>query len=91
DKKGVLKLDTLWAVGIGITVAFIAIVAKIKIVAFDISGGYDNPAMLAIISFGAALGGLPILFSIFKSPNQSSAPAAPAPASVNSAAPKPVA
>ena len=91
EKNGILKLDTLWAVGIGVAVAFVAIVAKIKIVAFDISGGYDNPAMLAIISFGAALGGLPILFSIFKSPNQSSAPAAPAPASVNSAAPKPVA
>lgn len=91
EKNGILKLDTLWAVGIGVAVAFIAIVAKIKIVAFDIAGGYDNPAMLAILSFGAALGGLPILFSIFKSPNQSSAPAAPATTSVTSVAPKPVA
>lgn len=88
EKKRILKLDTLLAVVVGLAVAFVAIVAKIKIMAFDISGGYDNPAMLAIISFGAALGGMPILLSIFKSPNQSSAPTT---TSTNSAAPKPVA
>lgn len=88
QKKRILKLDTLLAVGVGLAVAFIAIVAKIKIMAFDISGGYDNPAMLAIISFGAALGGMPILLSIFRSPNQSNAPTT---TSTNSAAPKPVA
>lgn len=88
QKRRILKLDTLMAVGVGLAVAFIAIVAKIKIMAFDISGGYDNPAMLAIISFGAALGGMPILLSIFKSSDQSSAPAT---TSTTSAAPKPVA
>lgn len=88
QKKRILKLDTLLAVGVGLAVAFVAIVAKIKIMAFDISGAYDNPAMLAIISFGAALGGMPILLSIFKSSDQSSAPAT---TSTTSAAPKPVA
>ncbi|HKS10326.1 MAG TPA: hypothetical protein VJS13_12320 [Pyrinomonadaceae bacterium] len=95
QKERILKLDTLLAIVVGLAVAFVAIVAKIKIMAFDISGGYDNPAMLAIISCGAALGGMPILLSIFRSPNQSSAPAqANAPTttpSTNSAAPKPVA
>lgn len=88
QKKRVLKLDTLLTVGVGLVIAFVAIVAKIKIMAFDISGAYDNPAILAIISFGAALGGMPILLSIFRSPNQSSAPVT---TSTNSAAPKPVA
>ena len=92
EKNGILKLDTLWAVGIGVAVAFVAIVAKIKIVAFEISGGYDNPAMLGIIGFVAAFGGLPILLSILsKYSNQASAPAAPPATSVNSPAPKPVA
>lgn len=88
QKKLIWKLDTLLAVFVGPAVAFIAIVAKIKIIAFDISGAYDNPAMLAIISFGAALGGVPILLTLFRSPNQSSAPAT---TSANSAAAKPVA
>lgn len=92
QKIGIWQIDTLKGVLFGLAVAFIALVAKIKIVAFDISGAYDNPAMLAIIGFVAALGGLPILLSIFsKSANQASAPAAPATTGANSGTPKPVA
>ena len=89
QKLAIWQLDTLKGVLFGLAVAFIALVAKIKIVAFDISGAYDNPAMLAIIGFVAALGGLPILLSIFsKSSNQSSAPA---PTNTPNAAAKPAA
>lgn len=93
-KQAIWQLDTLKGVLFGLAVAFVALVAKIKIIAFDISGAYDNPAMLSIIGFVAALGGLPILLSIFSksSPNQANAPAAaPATTGANSGAARPIA
>jgi hypothetical protein len=63
--------------------AFIAVVARIKVSAFDFSGDYDNPAMLAIISGFAAFGGIRFL----RGKNKSSEETSPAPTTARSSAP----
>jgi hypothetical protein len=67
---------------IGLVVSFIAVVGRIKIIAFDAMGSYDNPAVIFIIGLAGAVGGAQLLSTFFKSATGSTAPAAaPAPAS----------
>jgi len=81
--EGNMKRAILKAVCIGLGAAFIAVVARIKISAFDFSGDYDNPAMLAIISGFAAFGGIRFL----RGKNKSSDETSPAPTAASSRAP----
>lgn len=73
---------------IGLVVSFIAVVGRIKIIAFDAMGSYDNPAVIFIIGLAGAVGGAQLLSTFFRSGSGSSAPA-PAPAPANTAAAKP--
>jgi len=54
---------------IGLVVALIALVGKIKIVAFDQTGSYDNPAIIFIISLAGAVGGAQLLSTLLKTKN----------------------
>lgn len=68
---------------IGLVVSFIAVVGRIKIIAFDQMGSYDNPAVIFVISLAGAVGGAQLLSTFFKtgtssSPSASTSPSAPA-------------
>jgi|GEM_PF-1232840 len=58
---------------IGLVVSFIAVVGRIKIIAFDQMGSYDNPAVIFVISLAGAVGGAQLLSTFFKSGSSSSA------------------
>jgi hypothetical protein len=92
QQQGVIsKRDVLIAVGItsliGLVVSFVAVVGRIKIIAFDQMGSYDNPAVIFVISLAGAVGGAQLLSTFFKGSSQSNAnaqtssagPSAPAP------------
>ena len=74
---------------IGLVVSFIAVVGRIKIIAFDQMGSYDNPAVIFVISLAGAVGGAQLLSTFFRSGSSSasntssstSSPAAAKPAS----------
>jgi len=61
---------------IGLVVSFIAVVGRIKIIAFDQMGSYDNPAVIFVISLAGAVGGAQLLSTFFKSGSSSSAASA---------------
>ena len=58
---------------IGLVVSFIAVVGRIKIIAFDQMGSYDNPAVIFVISLAGAVGGAQLLSTFIKSGSSSSA------------------
>ena len=64
---------------IGLVVSFIAVVGRIKIIAFDQMGSYDNPAVIFVISLAGAVGGTQLLSTFFKSGSSSAASATPTP------------
>src|SRR6476661_4957375 len=64
---------------IGLVVSFIAVVGRIKIIAFDQMGSYDNPAVIFVISLAGAVGGAQLLSTFFKSGSSSAASATPTP------------
>jgi hypothetical protein len=72
-------------------VSFIAVVGRIKIIAFDQMGSYDNPAVIFVISLAGAVGGAQLLSTFFKASSSSAAgtspptPAAAKPASTGGA------
>jgi hypothetical protein len=76
---------------IGLVVSFIAVVGRIKIIAFDQMGSYDNPAVIFVISLAGAVGGAQLLSTFFKASSSSAAgtspptPAAAKPASTGGA------
>jgi len=72
---------------IGLVVSFVAVVGRIKIIAFDQMGSYDNPAVIFIIGLAGAVGGAQLLSTFFKSGTSMSVPAVSSPQSA--AAPKP--
>lgn len=72
---------------IGLVVSFVAVVGRIKIIAFDQMGSYDNPAVIFVVGLAGAVGGAQLLSTFFKSGTSISVPAAPSPQSA--AAPKP--
>jgi hypothetical protein len=86
---------------IGLVVSFIAVVGRVKIIAFDEMGSYDNPAVIFVISLAGAVGGAQLLSTLLKlgsnSSNSSSAATAPSttpsgpstPSTTSPAAPKP--
>jgi len=72
QQKGVItKREVLIAVGvtsiIGLVVSFIAVVGRIKIIAFDQMGSYDNPAVIFVISLAGAVGGAQLFSMLVKS------------------------
>lgn len=78
QQKGLIgPREALIAVGItsliGLFVAFVAVVGRIKIIAFDTLNSYDNPAVIAIISAAGAFCGAQFLSTLFKSSNPGSA------------------
>ena len=87
QQQGVItKREVVIAVGvtslIGLVVSFVAVVGRIKIIAFDQMGSYDNPAVIFVISLAGAVGGAQLLSTFFKgsssSQSNATAPAAPA-------------
>ena len=60
---------------IGLVVSFVAVVGRIKIIAFDQMGSYDNPAVIFVISLAGAVGGAQLLSTIIKSGSSSSSSA----------------
>ena len=83
---------------IGLVVSFIAVVGRVKIIAFDEMGSYDNPAVIFVISLAGAVGGAQLLSTLLKlGSNSSSAATAPSttpsapstPSTTSPAAPKP--
>ncbi len=81
QQQGVItRREVVIAVGItsliGLVVSFVAVVGRIKIIAFDQMGSYDNPAVIFVISLAGAVGGAQLLSTFFKS--GSSSHAAPA-------------
>jgi len=72
---------------IGLVVSFVAVVGRIKIIAFDQMGSYDNPAVIFIVGLAGAVGGAQLLSTFFKSGTSMSVPAVSSPQSA--AAPKP--
>jgi hypothetical protein len=70
----ITRREVLIAVGvtslIGLVVSFIAVVGRIKIIAFDQMGSYDNPAVIFIIGLAGAVGGAQLLSTFFKSAPQ---------------------
>jgi len=58
---------------IGLVVSFIAVVGRIKIIAFDQMGSYDNPAVIFVISLAGAVGGAQLLSTFIKSGSSSGA------------------
>lgn len=90
QQQGVItRREVVMAVGItsliGLVVSFVAVVGRIKIIAFDQMGSYDNPAVIFVISLAGAVGGAQLLSTFFKaasssaSPSGSNAPATSAP------------
>ena len=90
--------EVIMAVGItsliGLVVSFVAVVGRIKIIAFDQMGSYDNPAVIFVISLAGAVGGAQLLSTLFKAATGSSAtpanttatPAPPTPTATPAAA-----
>ena len=76
---------------IGLVVSFVAVVGRIKIIAFDQMGSYDNPAVIFVISLAGAVGGAQLLSTFFKSAGSSSSSSSSAanPSPTTPAAPKP--
>lgn len=82
QQQGIIsRREAVIAIGItsliGLVVSFIAVVGRIKIIAFDQMGSYDNPAVIFVISLAGAVGGAQLLSTFFKmgSSSSSSAPA----------------
>jgi UDP-N-acetylmuramyl pentapeptide phosphotransferase/UDP-N-acetylglucosamine-1-phosphate transferase len=88
--QGVIsRREVIMAVGItsliGLVVSFVAVVGRIKIIAFDQMGSYDNPAVIFVISLAGAVGGAQLLSTFIKvvssnalaSSTAATAPAAP--------------
>lgn len=80
QQQGVItRREVVMAVGItsliGLVVSFVAVVGRIKIIAFDQMGSYDNPAVIFVISLAGAVGGAQLLSTFFKSSSSSGAPA----------------
>jgi hypothetical protein len=78
--QGVItRREVVMAVGItsliGLVVSFVAVVGRIKIIAFDQMGSYDNPAVIFVISLAGAVGGAQLLSTFFKGATSSSTPA----------------
>lgn len=90
QQQGVItRREVVIAVGvtslIGLVVSFVAVVGRIKIIAFDQMGSYDNPAVIFVISLAGAVGGAQLLSTFFKgsssnaaNANTTAAPATPA-------------
>jgi hypothetical protein len=86
--QGVIsRREVIMAVGItsliGLVVSFVAVVGRIKIIAFDQMGSYDNPAVIFVISLAGAVGGAQLLSTFIKvvssnAPASSTAATAPA-------------
>ena len=98
QQQGVItKREVVIAVGvtslIGLVVSFVAVVGRIKIIAFDQMGSYDNPAVIFVISLAGAVGGAQLLSTFFKasssSPSNAASANTPAPAQPAAPATKP--
>lgn len=82
----ITRREKLVAIGItsliGLVVSFVAVVGRIKIIAFDQMGSYDNPAVIFVISLAGAVGGAQLLSTFFShgSSTPDAPPAPPAPA-----------
>lgn len=81
QQQGIItRREVLIAVGItsliGLVVSFVAVVGRIKIIAFDQMGSYDNPAVIFVISLAGAVGGAQLLSTFFKGSGSSTPPAA---------------
>lgn len=77
QQAGVItRREVVMAVGItsliGLVVSFVAVVGRIKIIAFDQMGSYDNPAVIFVISLAGAVGGAQLLSTFFKASSSSS-------------------
>jgi hypothetical protein len=88
QQQGVItRREVVMAVGItsliGLVVSFVAVVGRIKIIAFDQMGSYDNPAVIFVISLAGAVGGAQLLSTFFKAASSSPAPAANTPATAS--------
>lgn len=64
---------------IGVVVSFVAVVGRIKIIAFDQMGSYDNPAAIFIISLAGTFCGAQLLSTLFKFGGGTATDSAPAP------------
>ena len=84
----ITRREKLVAIGItsliGLVVSFVAVVGRIKIIAFDQMGSYDNPAVIFVISLAGAVGGAQLLSTFLRQGSgsrgsnvQNAAPAAP--------------
>lgn len=76
QQQGVItRREVVMAVGItsliGLVVSFVAVVGRIKIIAFDQMGSYDNPAVIFVISLAGAVGGAQLLSTFFRSASSS--------------------
>jgi len=96
QQQGIIsRREAIIAIGItsliGLVVSFIAVVGRIKIIAFDQMGSYDNPAVIFVISLAGAVGGAQLLSTFFKMGSSSSS-SAPATSTATTSAPaaKPV-
>jgi hypothetical protein len=94
QQQGVItRREVVLAVGItsliGLVVSFVAVVGRIKIIAFDQMGSYDNPAVIFVIGLAGAVGGAQLLSTFFKSSGQPS-PAATTTPQIAPSAPKAV-
>jgi hypothetical protein len=90
QQQGIItRREVLMAVGItsliGLVVSFVAVVGRIKIIAFDQMGSYDNPAVIFVIGLAGAVGGAQLLSTFFK--QGSSNAAAPATSTPTTTAP----
>jgi hypothetical protein len=74
---------------IGLVVSFVAVVGRIKIIAFDQMGSYDNPAVIFVISLAGAVGGAQLLSTFIKSGSSSSSAASSSSSTKSTAAAKP--
>jgi len=72
---------------IGLVVSFVAVVGRIKIIAFDQMGSYDNPAVIFIVGLAGAVGGAQLLSTFFKSGTSMTVPAVSSPQSAAAAKP----
>jgi hypothetical protein len=93
QQQGVItRREVVMAVGItsliGLVVSFVAVVGRIKIIAFDAMGSYDNPAVIFVIGLAGAVGGAQLLSTFFK-PGSTAAIPAPSPATTSTPAAKP--
>jgi hypothetical protein len=94
QQQGIIsRRDVFVAVGItsliGLVVSFIAVVGRIKIIAFDQMGSYDNPAVIFVISLAGAVGGAQLLSTFFKSGSSTSASSNTSPTTTSPATAKP--